>query len=136
VSPRSPQLDDGRPDELRQRCKSQGCNSPGEDRREGRGQLRTRLLVRKERESFAAYPYAKKVSHSEREKDVREYLDFLDELTGGSFFAEVIERRDSRSVVFSGTHYAQSNVPSGGGSWDVMPEEERVTTYSGLVKVL
>jgi hypothetical protein len=33
---------------------------------------------------------------------VREYLDFLDELTGGSFFAEAIERRDSRSVAFQG----------------------------------
>jgi hypothetical protein len=68
----------------------------------GEGHLRARLLVRKEGESFAAYPYAKKVSHSEREEDVREYLDFLDELTGGSFFAEAIERRDSRSVAFQG----------------------------------
>jgi hypothetical protein len=33
---------------------------------------------------------------------VREYLDFLDELTGGSFFAEAIERKDSRSVAFQG----------------------------------
>jgi murein DD-endopeptidase MepM/ murein hydrolase activator NlpD len=68
----------------------------------GEGQLRTRLLVRKEGEGFTAHPYAKKVSHSEREEDVREYLDFLDELTGGSFFAEAIERRDSRSVAFQG----------------------------------
>ncbi len=68
----------------------------------GEGQLRARLLVRKEEEGFTAHPYAKKVSHSEREEDVREYLDFLDELTGGSFFAEAIERRDSRSVAFQG----------------------------------
>jgi len=68
----------------------------------GEGQLRARLLVRKEGEGFTAHPYAKKVSHSEREEDVREYLDFLDELTGGSFFAEAIERRDSRSVAFQG----------------------------------
>jgi hypothetical protein len=68
----------------------------------GEGQLRARLLVRKEGEGLAAYPYAKKVSHSEREDDVREYLDFLDELTGGSFFAEAIERKDSRSVAFQG----------------------------------
>jgi hypothetical protein len=33
---------------------------------------------------------------------VREYLDFLDELTGGSFSAEAIERKDSRSVAFQG----------------------------------
>jgi hypothetical protein len=31
---------------------------------------------------------------------VKEYLEFLDELTGGSFFAEAIERKDSRSVAF------------------------------------
>jgi hypothetical protein len=68
----------------------------------GEGHLRARLLVRKEGEGFTAHPYAKKVSHSEREEDVREYLDFLDELTGGSFFAEAIERRDSRSVAFQG----------------------------------
>jgi len=68
----------------------------------GEGHLRARLLVRKEGEGFTAHPYAKKVSHSEREEDVREYLDFLDELTGGSFFAEAIERKDSRSVAFQG----------------------------------
>jgi hypothetical protein len=68
----------------------------------GEGHLRARLLVRKEDEGFTAHPYAKKVSHSEREEDVREYLDFLDELTGGSFFVEAIERRDSRSVAFQG----------------------------------
>jgi hypothetical protein len=68
----------------------------------GEGHLRARLLVRKEDEGFKAHPYAKKVSHSEREEDVREYLDFLDELTGGSFFAEAIERKDSRSVAFQG----------------------------------
>jgi hypothetical protein len=68
----------------------------------GEGQLRARLLVRKEGEGFTAHPYAKKVSHSEREEDVKEYLDFLDELTGGSFFAEAIERKDSRSVAFQG----------------------------------
>ena len=68
----------------------------------GEGQLRARLLVRKEGENFAAYPYMKKVSHSEREEDVKEYLDFLDELTGGSFFAEAIERKDSRYVAFQG----------------------------------
>jgi hypothetical protein len=68
----------------------------------GEGHLRARLLVRKEGEGFTAHPYAKKVSHIEREEDVREYLDFLDELTGGSFFAEAIERRDSRSAAFQG----------------------------------
>jgi hypothetical protein len=68
----------------------------------GEGHLKARLLVRKEGEDFTAHPYAKKVSHSEREEDVREYLDFLDELTGGSFFVEAIERKDSRSVSFQG----------------------------------
>jgi HAMP domain-containing protein len=68
----------------------------------GEGHLKARLLVRKEGEDFTVHPYAKKVSHSEREEDVREYLDFLDELTGGSFFAEAIERKDSRSVAFQG----------------------------------
>jgi hypothetical protein len=68
----------------------------------GEGHLRARLNVRKEGEGFTAHPYAKKVSHSEREEDVREYLDFLDKLTGGSFFAEAIERRDNRSVAFQG----------------------------------
>jgi hypothetical protein len=68
----------------------------------GEGQLRARLLVRKEDEGFTAHPYAKRVSHSEREEDVKEYLEFLDELTGGSFFAETIERKDSRSVAFQG----------------------------------
>jgi hypothetical protein len=34
---------------------------------------------------------------------IRLALDgFFDELTGGSFFAEAIERRDSRSVAFQG----------------------------------
>jgi hypothetical protein len=68
----------------------------------GEGHLRARLLVRKEGEGLTAHPYAKKVSHSEREEDVREYLDYLDELTGGSFFAEAIERKDSKSVAFQG----------------------------------
>jgi hypothetical protein len=68
----------------------------------GVGQLRARLLVRKEGESLAAYPYVKKVSHNEREEDVKEYLDYLDELTGGSFTAEAIERRDSKSVAIQG----------------------------------
>jgi hypothetical protein len=68
----------------------------------GEGHLRARLLVRKEGDGFTAHPYAKKVSHGEREEDAREYLDFLDELTGGSFFAEAIERKDSRSVAFQG----------------------------------
>jgi hypothetical protein len=68
----------------------------------GEGHLKARLLVRKEGESFAAYPYVKKVSQSEREEDVKEYLDYLDELTGGSFFAEAIERRDSKSVAIQG----------------------------------
>jgi hypothetical protein len=79
-------------------------NTVVQARAEGRGEghLRARLLVRKEGEGFKAHPYAKKVSHSEREEDVREYLDFLDELTGGSFFAEAIERRDSRTVAFQG----------------------------------
>jgi hypothetical protein len=73
-------------------------------RAEGRGEghLRARLLVRKEGEGFTAHPYAKKVSHSERGEDVRECLNFFDELTGGSFFAEAIERRDSKSVAFQG----------------------------------
>jgi hypothetical protein len=68
----------------------------------GEGHLRVRLLVRKEGESFAAYPYVKKVSHSEREEDVKEYLDYLDGLTGGSFTAEAIERKDSKSVTIQG----------------------------------
>jgi hypothetical protein len=68
----------------------------------GEGHLRARLLVRREDEGFTAHPYAKKVSHSKREEDVREYLDFLHELTGGSFFAEANERRDSRTVAFQG----------------------------------
>jgi hypothetical protein len=84
----------------------------------GEGQLRARLLVRKVGEGLAAYPYEKKVSHSEREEDVREYLDFLDELTGRSFFAEAIERRDSRSVAFQGlitvrTAFVEETGPSG-----------------------
>ena len=68
----------------------------------GVGQLKARLLVRKEGESLAAYPYVKQVSHNEREEDVKEYLDYLDELTGGSFTAEAIERRDSKSVAIQG----------------------------------
>jgi hypothetical protein len=68
----------------------------------GEGQLRARLLVRKKGEEFTAYPYTKKISHSEREEDVKECLDFLDELTGGSFFAEAMERKDSKSVAFQG----------------------------------
>ena len=73
-------------------------------RAEGKGEvhLRARLLVRKEDEGFTAHPYAKRVSHSERKEDVKEYLEFLDELTGKSFFAEAIERKDSRSVAFQG----------------------------------
>jgi murein DD-endopeptidase MepM/ murein hydrolase activator NlpD len=84
----------------------------------GEGHLRARLLVRREGEGFTAHPYAKKVSHSEREEDVREYLDFLDELTGGSFFAEAIERKDSRSVAFQGlitvrAAFVEETEPSG-----------------------
>jgi HAMP domain-containing protein len=84
----------------------------------GEGHLRARLLVRREGEGFTAHPYAKKVSHSEREEDMREYLDFLDELTGGSFFAEAIERKDSRSVAFQGlitvrAAFVEETEPSG-----------------------
>jgi hypothetical protein len=84
----------------------------------GEGQLRARLLVRKEGEGLVAYPYEKKVSHSEKVEDVREYLDFLDELTGGSFFAEAIERKDSRSVAFQGlitvrAAFVEETEPSG-----------------------
>jgi hypothetical protein len=84
----------------------------------GEGHLRARLLVRKDDEGFTAHPYAKKVSHSEKEEDVREYLDFLDELTGGSFFAEAVERRDSRSVAFQGlitvrAAFVEETEPSG-----------------------
>jgi hypothetical protein len=72
-------------------------------RAEGRGEghLRARLLVRKEGEGFKAHPYAKKVSHSEREEDVREHLEFLNNLMGGSFVVEAAERKEKmgRGVV-------------------------------------
>jgi hypothetical protein len=44
--------------------------------------------------------------------------NFLDELMGGSFFAEAIERRDSRSVAFQGliavrAAFVEETEPSG-----------------------
>jgi hypothetical protein len=76
-------------------------------RAEGRGEghLRARLLVRKEGEGFKAYPYAKRISHSEREEDVKEYLKFLNRLMGESFIVEAAERKVKKgrgSVAFQG----------------------------------
>jgi hypothetical protein len=67
----------------------------------GEAQLRARLIVRKVRGRFVVEPYTKTVSHKKGE-DVKEHLDFLNSLVGGSFFAEAIERKDSRSVAFQG----------------------------------
>jgi hypothetical protein len=67
----------------------------------GEAQLRARLIVRKARDNFVVEPYTKTVSHKEGE-DVKEYLNFLNRLTDGSFSVEAAEKKGKRSVAFQG----------------------------------
>jgi hypothetical protein len=62
-------------------------------RAEGKGeaQLRTRLFVKKARGRFIVEPYRELVAQGE--EDVKEHLEFLNNLMGGSFVVEAAERK-------------------------------------------
>jgi hypothetical protein len=66
-------------------------------------QLRTRLIVRKVRGGFAVEPYSDLVT--QKEEGVKEYLELLNRLMGGSFSVEAAEmkgKEGKRSVAFQG----------------------------------
>jgi hypothetical protein len=62
-------------------------------RAEGKGeaQLRARLVVRKTKRGFIVEPYREQVAQGE--EDVKEHLEFLNNLIGGSFAVEAAERK-------------------------------------------
>jgi hypothetical protein len=62
-------------------------------RAEGKGeaQLRARLVVRKTKRGFIVEPYRELVAQGE--EDVKEHLEFLNNLIGGSFAVEAAERK-------------------------------------------
>jgi hypothetical protein len=67
----------------------------------GEAQLRARLIVRKARGRFVVERYDGLVAQGE--EDVKEHLEFLNNLMGGSFIVEATERKgkeDKRSVAF------------------------------------
>jgi hypothetical protein len=70
----------------------------------GEAQLRARLIVRKVRGGFAVERYDDLVA--QKEEDVKEHLEFLNNLMGGSFVVEAAERKGKkkgkRSVAFQG----------------------------------
>jgi hypothetical protein len=66
-------------------------------------QLRARLIVRKVRGGFAVEPYSDLVA--KKEECVKEYLELLNRLMGGSSSVEAAEmkgKEGKRSVVFQG----------------------------------
>ena len=65
--------------------------------------MRARLIVRKVRGGFAVEPYSDLVV--QKEECVKEHLEFLNGLMGGSFSVEAAEmkgKEGKRSVVFQG----------------------------------
>jgi hypothetical protein len=70
-------------------------------RAEGKGeaQLRARLIVRKTKRGFIVEPYRELVA--QEDEDVKEHLEFLNNLMGGSFVVEAAERKEKmgRGVV-------------------------------------
>jgi hypothetical protein len=70
----------------------------------GEAQLRARLIMRKVRGGFAVERYDDLVA--QEEEDVKEHLEFLNNLMGGSFVVEAAERKGKkkgkRSVAFQG----------------------------------
>jgi hypothetical protein len=74
-------------------------------RAEGSGEalLRARLIVRKVRGGFAVEPYSDLVT--QKEEGMKEYLELLNRLMGGSFSVEAAEmkgKEGKRSVAFQG----------------------------------
>ncbi len=71
-------------------------------RAEGKGeaQLRARLIVRKTRGRFVVERYNDLVAQGE--EDVKEHLEYLNKLMGGSFIVEAAEKKGTRSVAFQG----------------------------------
>jgi hypothetical protein len=65
----------------------------------GEAQLRARLIVRKTKRGFIVEPYRELVAQGE--EDVKEHLEFLNNLIGGSFIVEAAERKEKmgRGVV-------------------------------------
>jgi hypothetical protein len=69
----------------------------------GEAQLRARLIVRKVRGGFAVEPYSDLVA--KKEECVKEYLELLNRLMGGSSSVEAAEmkgKEGKRSVAFQG----------------------------------
>jgi len=65
--------------------------------------LRARLIVRKVRGSLVVEPYSDLVT--QKEEGVKEYLELLNRLMGGSFSVEAAEmkgKEGKRSVAFQG----------------------------------
>jgi hypothetical protein len=57
----------------------------------GEAQLRTRLIVRKTKRGFIVEPYRELVA--QEDEDVKEHLEFLNNLMDGSFVVEAAERK-------------------------------------------
>jgi hypothetical protein len=66
----------------------------------GEAQLRARLIVRKARGRFVVERYNDLVAQGE--EDVKEHLEFLNNLMGGSFIVEAAEKKGTKSVAFQG----------------------------------
>ena len=100
-------------------------------------QLMARLIVRKVRGCLVVEPYSDVVT--QKEEGVKEYFGAPEQVDGRFVLRRGCRKEGEGGQKVCGlprTYYAQSYIPPGGGGWDVMPEEERVTTYSGLVRVL
>jgi hypothetical protein len=80
-------------------------------RAEGKGeaQLRARLIVKKARGRFVVEPYRELVAQGE--EDVKEHLEFLNNLMGGSFIVEAAEKKGTRSVAFQGLIALKATFP-------------------------
>jgi hypothetical protein len=65
----------------------------------GEAQLRTRLIVRKTKRGFIVEPYRELVA--QEDEDVKEHLEFLNNLMDGSFVVEAAKRKEKmgRGVV-------------------------------------
>jgi len=61
----------------------------------GEAQLRARLIVRKVRGSLVVEPYSDLVT--QKEEGVKEYLELLNRLMGGSFSVEAAEMKGKRA---------------------------------------
>ncbi len=88
---------------LVERLKERGYRAAlfvGKAEGKGEAQLRARLIVKKARGRFVVERYRELVAQGE--EDVKEHLEFLNNLMGGSFIVEAAEKKGTRSVAFQG----------------------------------